>query len=505
MARSKKTIPMAAVLLILGIALGVFLSSEMGWLTEGQAAPDAKAVALGSDEEIPEAIVQLQNTGKAFVAVGKRTKPTVVAIKTKTKVERLSPKVSKRQRTPFDDFFGGDLWRHFTPYPEGPRKGLGSGVIVSKEGYILTNNHVIQGADKISVSLSDGRKFDAEVVGRDKLTDLAVIKIEGEELSVIRFGDSNALEVGEWVLAFGNPFEQYNTMTQGIVSAKGREHLNFGSATPIYQNYIQTTAAINPGNSGGALVNLKGELVGINAAIQTTSGGFLGIGFAIPINMARDVMEELIGTGRVVRGYLGVDISALDADMADALKLDEPRGAMVQGVREGTGAEKAGIQAGDVILEVNGERVEDAGQLQRMIAHLDPGKRVELTVWRDGAKKKLRVKLGERPDAERMAEKGEGEESKLGVRVQVLTDDTAGQLGYEDEEGVLVSWVDPNGPAAEKGIRRGDLIQRIGRRKIASLKDYGEAVKELKPGEAVMLLVKRRDRVFFVAIKIPEK
>ncbi|MCK5379985.1 MAG: trypsin-like peptidase domain-containing protein, partial [Candidatus Latescibacteria bacterium] len=309
MARSKKSIPMATLLLIIGIALGVSFSAEMGWLTEGQAAPAAKAVALGSEEEVPEAILQLQNTGKAFVAIGKKVQPTVVAIETKTKVERPNPKVPERRRTPFDDFFGGDLWRHFSPYPEGPRKGLGSGVIVSKEGYILTNNHVIQSADEISVSLSDGRKFDAEVVGKDKLTDLAVIKIEGGELSVIRFGDSKALEVGEWVLAFGNPFEQYNTMTQGIVSAKGREHLNFGSATPTYQNFIQTTAFINPGNSGGALVNLKGELVGINAAIQSTNGGFMGIGFAIPSNMARDVMEELIGKGRVVRGYLGVNIS----------------------------------------------------------------------------------------------------------------------------------------------------------------------------------------------------
>ena len=504
MARSKKSIPMATLLLIIGIALGVSFSAEMGWLTEGQAAPAAKAVALGSEEEVPEAILQLQNTGKAFVAIGKKVQPTVVAIETKTKVERPNPKVPERRRTPFDDFFGGDLWRHFSPYPEGPRKGLGSGVIVSKEGYILTNNHVIQSADEISVSLSDGRKFDAEVVGKDKLTDLAVIKIEGGELSVIRFGDSNALEVGEWVLAFGNPFEQYNTMTQGIVSAKGREHLNFGSATPTYQNFIQTTAFINPGNSGGALVNLKGELVGINAAIQSTNGGFMGIGFAIPSNMARDVMEELIGKGRVVRGYLGVNISELDADMADALKLDKPYGAMVQRVMKDESAEKAGIQAGDVILEVNGDRVEDSGHLQRMIADLDPGKRVELTVWRDGAKKQLRVKLGERPDAERMAEKEQGEESKLGVRVQALTESMAGQLGYEDEQGVVVSWVNPNGPAAEKGIRRGDLIQRIGRRKIVSIKEYDKTVKELKPGEAVMLLVKRQDRVFFVAIKISE-
>ena len=504
MARSKKSIPMATLLLIIGIALGVSFSAEMGWLTEGQAAPAAKAVALGSEEEVPEAILQLQNTGKAFVAIGKKVQPTVVAIETKTKVERPNPKVPERRRTPFDDFFGGDLWRHFSPYPEGPRKGLGSGVIVSKEGYILTNNHVIQSADEISVSLSDGRKFDAEVVGKDKLTDLAVIKIEGGELSVIRFGDSNALEVGEWVLAFGNPFEQYNTMTQGIVSAKGREHLNFGSATPTYQNFIQTTAFINPGNSGGALVNLKGELVGINAAIQSTNGGFMGIGFAIPSNMARDVMEELIGKGRVVRGYLGVNISELDADMADALKLDEPRGAMIQQVVKDEAAEKAGVLAGDVILEVSGERIDDPGHLQRVIAHLDPGKRVELTVWRDGATKKLRVKLGERPDSERIAEKEEGEESKLGVQVQALTADLAGQLGYEDEKGVVVSRVDPNGPAAEKGIRRGDLIQQVGRRKIASLKEYSRAVKELKPGEAVMLLVKRQDRVFFVAIKISE-
>jgi len=503
MARSKKSISMAALLLILGIAFGVFLSAEMGWLTEGQAAPAAKAVALGSDEEIPEAILQLQNTSKAFVAIAKKVIPTVVAIQTKTKVEYR--KVPERQHTPFDDFFGDDFWRRFFPYPDGPRKGLGSGVIVSKEGYILTNNHVIQGADKIRVSLSDGRKFDAEVIGKDKLTDLAVIKIDGKDLSAIRFGDSNALEVGEWVLAFGNPFEQYNTMTQGIVSAKGREHLNFGRATPTYQNFIQTTAAINPGNSGGALVNLNGELVGINAAIQTTSGGFLGIGFAIPINMARDVMEELIGKGRVVRGYLGVQISDVDGDMADALKLDEPYGAMVQQVMKDESAEKAGVKAGDVIIEVNGARIENAGHLQRMIARLDPGKRVELTVWRDGAKKKLRVKLGERPDAEQVAEKEEGEENKLGIQVQALTEDIARQLGYEDEEGVLVSWVDPNGPAAEKGIRRGDLIQRIGRLEITSIKEYNKAIKKLKPGGAVMILLKQRDRAFFVAIKIPEK
>ena len=504
MVRSKKSIPMATLLLILGIALGVFLSAEMGWLSEGEAAPAAKTVTLGSEEEIPEAILQLQNTGKVFVAVGKEVIPTVVAIETQMKVE--APRISERPRTPFDEFFGEDFWRHFAPRPYGgPRKGLGSGVIVSKEGYILTNNHVIQGADKIKVSLSDGRKFDAKVVGKDEPTDIAVIKIDAKDLSVIRFGDSDALEVGEWVLAVGNPFEQYNTMTQGIVSAKGRSHLNFGRTTPTYQNFIQTSAAINPGNSGGPLVNLKGQLVGINAAIQTTSGGSLGIGFAIPINMARNVMEELIGKGRVVRGYLGVDISDVDQDMADALKLDKVRGAIVQQVRENTGAQKAGVQAGDVILEVNGKKIENASALQRIIANIDPGKRVELTVWRSGAKKKLRVKLGERPDAERMAEKEQGKESKLGLQVETLTEEIARQLGCENEKGVVVAWVDPNGPAAEKGIRRGDLIQRIGRQKIASVKEYNKAVKDLKPGEAVMLLVKRQDRAFFVAIKLPEK
>ncbi|MFH1008704.1 MAG: Do family serine endopeptidase [Candidatus Latescibacterota bacterium] len=499
MTRSMKILPMVFLLLV----LGVFLSAEVGWLGEGQAVAAEKTAALGSNEEIPEAIHALQNTGKAFVAIGKSVKPAVVAIETKTQVEQ--PKAQERLRTPFDDFFGGDLRRHFSPFPEGPRKGLGSGVIVRKEGYILTNNHVIQGADKISVSLSDGRKFEAEVIGKDKLTDLAVIKIDGEDLSVIRFGDSDALEVGEWVLAFGNPFEQYNTMTQGIVSAKGREHLNFGSTTPTYQNFIQTTAFINPGNSGGALVNLKGELVGINAAIQSTNGGFMGIGFAIPVNMAQSVMEDLIGKGRVVRGYLGVNISEVDADMADALKLDEPHGAMVQEVMEDEGAQQAGMQAGDVILEVNGERIENTSHLQRTIAQQDPGKRVELTVWRDGSKKKLRVQLGERPDAEQMAVHKEEEDSKLGVQVQALTEDMGSQLGYQDEKGVVVSWVDPNGPAAEKGIRRGDLIQQIGRRKIASTKEYDKAMKELIAGQAVMILVKRQESVFFVAIKIPKE
>ena len=504
MARSKQFISMAALWVIVGIALGVFLSAEMGWLPEGRAAPAAKAVALGSDEEVPEAILQLQNTSKAFIVIAKKVIPTVVAIETKTKVER--PEIRRGPfRTPFDEFFGDEFWRRFFPHPEGPIKGLGSGVIVSKEGYILTNNHVIQGADEIRASLSDGRKFDAEVVGKDKLTDLAVVKIDGKDLSVIRFGDSDALEVGEWVLAVGNPFEQYNTVTQGIVSAKGRKHLYFGRTTPTYQNFIQTDAAINPGNSGGPLVNLKGELIGINAAIQSKSGGFMGIGFAIPINMARDVMEDLISKGRVVRGYLGVEIGDVDEDMADALKLDEPYGAMVQRVMKGEGAEKAGVKAGDVILEVNGEKIEDTAHLQRIIASVDPGERVELVVWRDGARKKLRVKLGERPAEERMAEKEEGKESKLGVQVQALTDDIAKQLGYEDEEGVVVSWVDPNGPAAEKGIRRGDLIVRIGRREITSVKEYDKAVKELKPGEAVMLLIKRQDRPLFVAIKIPEE
>ncbi len=450
---------------------------------------------IGSDAELRG----LESLSAAFIRVSKDVKPSVVNIST-TQIVRKSKRGSRSQRDywdPFREFFGDEFFKRFEEQQNRPRRSLGSGVIVSEDGYILTNNHVIADADEIKVTLEDKREFDAKLIGTDKDSEVAVIKIDAKNLPAATLGNSDKLQVGEWVLAIGNPLRLSHTVTAGIISATGRSYVGLAN----YEDFIQTDAAINPGNSGGPLVNIKGEVIGINTAIATAAGipGNIGIGFTIPINMAHDVMDQLIKTGRVVRGWLGIQLQEVNIDLAEKYGLMEPRGVLIS---ESHGpAKKAGLETGDLIIEFNGESVENGSHLKMMVAAIKPGETVEVKAIRGGKEKKSKVKLGERT-TEAMAELGgsgmipdEEEEGRewMGMTVQELTDELAQRLGYEDQNGVLISDVDSNGPAAliDNPPKSGDLIQEIELKEIKNMKDFTRAIKNLDDPKKVMIRLRR--------------
>ena len=489
--------------LFVGVVIGLVVASNLDWTAKSVASSSTVTTEkpeLGDQAPVSKAILNAQATSRAFVEVVKKVSPAVVMI-TSEKVVRF--------RHPMTDFFGDEFFRRFFDVPERKflQRGLGSGVIVSKDGYILTNHHVVKDADKVNV-VYNKVEYPAKVVGSDPATDVAVIKIDvDEELPTIRFGNSDSVEVGEWVLAIGNPFAEMleHTVTHGIVSAKGRRGLSIGGSQMRYQDFIQTDAAINPGNSGGALVNLKGELIGINTAIVGQAN--VGIGFAIPINMAKWVMEQLIEKGKVVRGWLGVWIQSVDDKLAKAYGLHEPMGALVTQVQDGSPAQKAGIKDGDLIIKLNGEKIEDSQQLTNLVASYPPGTEVEVEVIReDGKHKTFKVKLGERPDEETIAQGGQPTSSeKLGIRVQNLTNDLAKRLGYEGEQGVVISDVKPGSPADREGLQAGDLIKEVNRKPVKNVRDYRKAISGAKPGDIVLLRVRRGERNFFVALQVPKE
>jgi serine protease Do len=446
--------------------------------------------------------------------------PSVVTISSERVIRPASRggRPSMPEDHPFREFFGDDFFDRFWQGPQGDEdmrsQGLGSGVIVSDDGYILTNNHVVADAEHIKVVVMDGRELEGKLIGADRESDVALIKVDAKDLPAVRFGDSDKLEVGEWVVAVGSPFSENlaHTVTAGIVSAKGRTHVGIVD----FEDFIQTDAAINPGNSGGALVNLRGELVGINTAIATRTGFYQGVGFAIPVSMARKVMDDLLNQGKVVRGWLGVVIQSLDEDLATSLKLGSKRGVLVNDVSPDGPADRAGIRRGDVILEFEGTEVKDADHLQSLVAGRDPGSPASLRIHRDGKDRKVSVGLGERPTNPQEAMRGEtpderDQESKaipaasLGFSVEPLTSALARELGYTGEEGVVVGEVSRGGPAAQKNLRRGDLIQEVNGKAVTSVKEFEAAIKNLKPGDAALLLVLRDETTFFTAVRVPEK
>jgi len=374
---------------------------------------------------------------------------------------------------------------------------LGSGVIVSPDGYIITNNHVIKNAEKIKVILSDKREFDGKVIGTDPKTDLAVVKIEATDLPTISWGDSDSLRVGELVIAIGNPYRLSHTVTMGIVSAVGRANVGIAD----YEDFIQTDAAINPGNSGGALVNARGELVGINTAIFSTTGGYQGIGFAIPSNMARIVMKSLIERGKVIRGWLGVSIQPITPELAQQFQLKEEHGSLVADVVEGGPAEKAGIMRGDVIIEYEGKKVDEPYYLRNMVASTPPGTEVEIKVIRDGQVETLWVTIGELP-SEGPEEKrpGEYENALRGVSIQELTPELYKQMNIPERiRGVIVSNIEPDSPAMTR-LLRGDIILEINRKAISSVKEYEAVVSKIRKDEDILLLIFRNGSTLFVTI-----
>ena len=389
--------------------------------------------------------------------------------------------------------------RQFAPRPQ---RGLGSGVIVTTDGYILTNNHVVDGADDIKVEMTDDRSFTAKLVGTDKASDLALLKVNAPDLHPIALGNSEGVKVGDVVLAVGNPLGVGQTVTMGIISAKGRS-TSVGDGG--YEDFLQTDAPINHGNSGGALVNTKGELVGINSQILSESGGNIGIGFAIPVNMAKNVMEQLRTRGKVTRGQLGVSVQPVTSEMAESLGLKQAGGAIVSSVAPGSAAERAGVKRGDVIQSFNGVAVHDFNTLRNRVADAGPGTTNELVVVRDGAEKRLSVKLDEanpEKSARRSdAEPGVEDKAALGVSVAPLTPELAARAkAPKDARGLFVEDVNPDGRAAAAGIQPGDIIQEVNRQAVTSVEDLRSAVK--KSGEKpTLLLISRQGNNLFVTVR----
>lgn len=450
-------------------------------------------------------IFTLRDLNNAFVDIAKTVTPSVVTVSTEKVLTLQENNVFgfPFSGDPFGDFFGNPQPRNRSQSPQRQftQAGLGSGVIVSDDGYILTNNHVVAGADSIQVRLSDGRKFPAKVIGRDERTDVAVIKVNASGLAAIKKGNSDSLQVGEMVMAIGSPLSENlaHTVTQGIVSAKGRQ--NVGLAT--YEDFIQTDAAINPGNSGGALVNLDGELVGLNSAIASQSGGFQGIGFAIPSNMAFKIMDQLISKGKVTRGWLGILPQDIDAKMAAAIKVKEGSGVLVGDVTPESPAEKAGFQSGDIITAIDGHTMASAAQLRTDIAETAPGTKVSVSIIRDGKDKDFDLTLGELP--EQFASSGGTAQSRdlLGFAVSTLTRDLADKYGLDGRtEAVVVTDIDQNSGAYGAGLREGDMIRSVNHMTVTSLKEFDQATSGLKKGDTILLRVDRPSNGLFLAFTL---
>jgi serine protease Do len=435
----------------------------------------------------------LTQIGQATAGIVESVKPAVVNIST-TRTLRVQGGINPFFDDPFFRRFFGDQFRM-------PRErkstSLGSGVIVDPQGYILTANHVIQGAEEINVTLADKREFKGKIVGSDAMTDIGIIKIDtSDRLPTITWGDSDKLRVGEMVIAIGSPYGLTQTVTMGIVSAVGRANVGIAD----YEDFIQTDAAINPGNSGGALVNGRGELVGINSAIFSTSGGYQGIGFAIPTSMAKTVMESLIRHGKVTRGWLGVTIQNLTPELAKQFNLREETGVLVGDIIEGSPAEKAGLQRGDVIVEFDGKKVEDPNQLRNMVAAISPGSKVNAKIIRENKTLPLQITITEMPAEMGKPSKRDYDNLLNGVLVQDLSPDIAARLNIPKKiRGVVVTGIDPES-AAGMVLMQGDVIQEINRQKIADMKDYENIVSGIRPGEDILLLIFRGGASIFITL-----
>lgn len=454
----------------------------------------------------------LRQMGKAFAQIAEKASPAVVGI---TASQVVTREYSVMPDWPFGDPFDDDFFERFFGHPsprrrpqqrqyQHPVRVQGSGFVVSADGYILTNNHVIQDAETITVKLNDGRDFQAKVIGSDPGTEVAVIKIDADNLPLLELADSDTLEVGEWVIAIGNPFGLSHTVTAGIVSAKGRSGLSFGGGEPEYQDFIQTDAAINFGNSGGPLINLNGQVVGINTAI-VGPGGNIGIGFAVPINIAKFIYDRLIKGEPVTRGLLGVYIRDLNPDLAESLGLKETKGVLVVEVTEDSAADKAGIKRYDVIVELDGEKVEKANELRSRIAMMRPGTKVELVVLRDGRRKTFKVEIGGSSELAKGAKAPTETVEKLGLEVRNLTDDIAERYGYEDRTGVIIESVEPGSPAAMKGIRPGMLIMEVNRKPVKNTKEFNNAIEDASEDGQMLLLIDDGRYRQLVVLKLPKE
>ena len=481
------TIRNGRISLYLLVSLGFFLAGigisgmvENSYVS-ARSALAAPAGGAGSGQTVPD-----------FATLAKKIGPMVVNVST-VQVRKTAENLPGFNDDPLSQFwqrfFGGRV-------PRGPQRqgGLGSGFIIDRDGTILTNYHVVDGADKITVTLSEGQSFTAKVLGRDQKTDIAIIKIDAQQdLPAVSLGDSDQLEVGEWVMAIGNPFGLDHTVTAGIVSAKGR-HIGDGP----YEDFIQTDASINPGNSGGPLINLRGEVVGINTAIFSQSGGNIGIGFAIPTNLVKDLLPQLKAKGKVVRGFLGTTIQKITPDIAESMGLKQANGALVADVAKDGPAERAGIKTGDVIVAFDGKEIKDSTDLPLQVARLAPGKRVQVKILREGKELTLPITVGEFKDSEVVAS---GETGELGLTVEKVTPQVAEELGLKRMEGLVITEVKPGSAAEDGGLQTGDVITEINRHPVSTMADFRRETAKAGKGQSVLFLVRRGQGSLFLALK----
>ncbi len=486
---------------ILSLVVGLVAGLALAQFGRPALAPAAASTVQSPD--VQRGIETLREFSDAFTAVAESAKPAVVSIVVEKRSGWSSGAGAERgtegrqqnpfEGTPFEFFFFGPHDYHFRQPPT--VKGGGSGIIVRSDGKILTCNHVVEGADKITVYLADGREFPATIKGTDPKTDLAVIEIDAKGLPTATLGDSDKTRVGEWVVAMGSPYGFDYTVTAGIVSAKGRRV----TGGEKYEDFIQTDASINPGNSGGPLLNLDGEVIGINTMI---AGIGTGIGFAVPSSLAKTVVDQLVSTGKVVRPWLGVGIQPITEEMVGFLKLDDRKGALVSQVYSGSPAEKAGVQVGDVVVKVDDTEIESPDELVRSVLRHEVGDRLRLTVIRDGKEKRIEVKTGVMPEEPwGTGPNSTGKVAEFGVEVQELTSEMAGAMGIGTEGGVVVTSVQPGSPAAEAGIRRGDVILEVNRRPVESVSSFVQAAAKAT-GDTALLLVGRDGRTFFVQLRL---
>jgi len=486
----------AASLLLIGIVFGAILVSGFGWVR-----PSLADLNLGAAEPPVKLDADASSFSQAFIEVAEKVTPAIVQIGV----------VSEREN-PHSDWF-------FLPFKDMPKeqRGSGSGIIISADGYIVTNNHVVENASKVTVGLSDKRQFDAVVVGTDPLTDLAVVKIDANNLPVAFLGNSDNLKVGQWVMAIGNPLSLSSTVTAGIVSAIGRGQLGLIRDSYGVENFIQTDAAINPGNSGGALVDLSGSVIGINSAIASGGGGtYIGYGFAIPVNLAKAVAQDLIAHGKVSRGYIGINIGEVDNAIAKSFGMDRPKGIIIQGIVEDGAASQSDLRAGDIILEIDGREVNKPNELQSYVASLTAGTTVKLKIFRDGETLERKVTLKARDedvktepvsDKENMKEKSESGLTTatfedIGLTVKNLTDKDKGDFNLES--GILITDVKPFSTAEDQRLFAGLVITEADKDKIDDVSDFKQII-EKKKGSALLLKVVDKDgNNRFVGIEIPE-
>jgi serine protease Do len=485
----KKKIFWGLVILLIGFLLGGISYYLMGKIVYPQ------SVRVPFAPRVPSQILE---TSKAFSEIVSAVSPAVVNIST--------TKVVRRDTLPFseDPFF--DLFKPFHDFglpKKWKEQSLGSGVIVSKDGYIITNNHVVEQSEDIRVTLFDKRSFRGKIVGADPKTDIAVVKISADNLPSVPWGDSDKLQVGEFVLAIGNPFGLSHTVTMGIISAVGRANVGIAD----YEDFIQTDAAINPGNSGGPLVNVKGELIGINTAIFSRSGGYQGIGFAVPSNMSRLVMDQLMKEGKIVRGWLGVTIQDITPELSQKFGLKDSKGALVGDISKGSPAEKSGMLRGDVILEFNGKEVKSVGSLRNMVSQSKVGSQVKLKILRGGKEYQMTVTIAELPkevagSPTEPSPENIQKNAFSGITVMDLTKEIARQLGLgANEKGVVVVKIEQGSSADEAGLKKGDVIQEIDKRKVAGLGDFNKITSSIEPGDTTLLFINRGGRRFYITIK----